>query len=409
MKNILTLTYWSYKDPLIQNYTLPSLRIIRKLISSDSQIYLVTFENSFYEMNKKELEEETKNLKKEGIILVSFKYSNFGLSALLNAIYCVLKLSVLITVKKINYIHCFCTPAGSIGYFLSIITDKPLVLDTYEPHAESMVENGTWEKNSIAFRILFKMEKLQTQRAMAAIALSSGFKEYALQKYDLIPKKFYVKPSCIDLDIFKKHSEEKISRIKTQLNLQDKIIGLYVGKLGGIYLTKEIFDLFKAASDLWGDKFTAIVISRTSKEEIELLSQQSQVSSDKIISISDFISLHELINYMSIADFAVNAVKPVPSKRYCSPIKDGEYWAMGLPIIIPPGISDDSDIIRENNIGSVITSFSEEGYQEAIKKIDALIKNTDKKILHDKIRKIAEDHRSYKRAETIYQEIYGNA
>ena len=43
-------------------------------------------------------------------------------------------------------------------------------------------------------------------------------------------------------------------------------------------------------------------------------------------------------------------VKPVPTKRYCTPVKDGEYWALGLPVIITEGISDDSGIIRENGI-----------------------------------------------------------
>ena len=225
----------------------------------------------------------------------------------------------------------------------------------------------------------------------------------------MVPEKFYVKPSCIDLNIFKRHPEEKNNVIREQLNLQNKIIGLYVGKFGGIYLTKEVFDLFKAASDYWDDKFIVIVLSSISRKEIELLAHKSQLNSSKIISISELISLDELINFMSIADFAVNAVKPVPSKRYCSPIKDGEYWAMGLPLIIPPDISDDSDIIQQNNIGSIVPSFSSEGYRNAIKKIDALIKNTDKKSLHDKIRKIAEIHRNYSLAEKVYKEIYCNA
>ena len=45
-KNILVLTQWSYKDPLIQAYTLPYVDIIAAIIPPGSRIYLVTFEQA---------------------------------------------------------------------------------------------------------------------------------------------------------------------------------------------------------------------------------------------------------------------------------------------------------------------------------------------------------------------------
>ena len=39
----------------------------------------------------------------------------------------------------------------------------PLVLDSYEPHAEAMVETNAWKKRGIAFRTLFYLEKKSYQ------------------------------------------------------------------------------------------------------------------------------------------------------------------------------------------------------------------------------------------------------
>lgn len=50
-------------------------------------------------------------------------------------------------------------PAGALGYVLSKFTGSKLIIDSYEPHAESMVENGTWKKSSLKFKILFWLEK----------------------------------------------------------------------------------------------------------------------------------------------------------------------------------------------------------------------------------------------------------
>ena len=36
---------------------------------------------------------------------------------------------------------CWCMTAGSLGYILSKTSGKNLVIDSYEPHAEAMVEN----------------------------------------------------------------------------------------------------------------------------------------------------------------------------------------------------------------------------------------------------------------------------
>ncbi len=154
-EKILVITYWSYNDALIQTYTLPYLNIISTIITPDSKIFLVTLDKD----SKQEKKSDSK------IENISFRYKDFGFGGLVMWMGILLKLIRLIRKEKITTIHTWCTPAGAIGYLLSILTGRKLIIDSFEPHAVPMLESGTWGKNSLAYKILFKLEKLQLKRA----------------------------------------------------------------------------------------------------------------------------------------------------------------------------------------------------------------------------------------------------
>lgn len=403
-KNILFFTYWSYKDALIQTYTLPYVRIIRKIISDDSKIFLVTFENKFHSISSDETEQIKQQLACEKISWLSFSYSHIGVFSFLKNVSPILKLWWLCIAKKITRIHVWCTPAGSLGYVLSKLTGIPLIIDSYEPHAEAMVENGTWKKSSFAFKLLFYFEKKMSHYASVLIAASSEMGKYAEEKYNLKNKRIYVKPACVDLEKFScKYIKDK--KLLTELGLKNKIVCVYAGKFGGIYLEQEVFDFFKVAHKYWEEKFSVLLLTSISRKQIEHYAEQARL--DKEIIISKFVEHKEIPIYLSLADFAINPVKPVPTKKYCTSIKDGEYWAMGLPVVITKDISDDSDIIRGNKIGTVIESLDEQGYLKAVKEIDILLKNSSCEDLYNKIRPIAEKYRNFSIAKNIYKGIYG--
>ena len=77
---------------------------------------------------------------------------------------------------------------------------------------------------------------------------------------------------------------------------------------------------------------------------------------------------------------------------------------MGLPVIISPRISNDSEIIERENIGVVVDFTDSIALPATIRKVEILIKN--KIALKNQIRNIAIKYRSFEIAERIYQEIY---
>lgn len=403
-RNVLALTSWSFRSGLIQTYTLPYLRLIRNNIAPNGAIHLVTLEQDGMALTAAERQRAREELSSDAIEWHTFRYRRFGLAAAVKALLQLIFLARLCKDRGIDCIHCFCTPAGATGYLLSLLTGLPLVIDSYEPHAESMVENGTWKSTCLAYRILFLLERLQSKRAETVIATVAGMRDYARTRYGAEFARFFVKPACVDLGLFRRDSARDCA-LRMRLDLEGKIVGVYAGKTGGIYLKDEIFELFKVARDHWGPRFRVLFLTSDDPGEIRALCGRHGL--DWRIVICARVEHRDMPAYLALADFALTPVKPVPTKRLCTPIKDGEYWAMGLPVIITPGISEDSQIIADNRIGSVLRDLSADSYGRSVREIDALLRSEEQDALRERIRAVAEATRSLEQAEAVYRVAYG--
>ncbi|GAB4202766.1 MAG: hypothetical protein Fur0023_09000 [Bacteroidia bacterium] len=399
-KNILVLTYWDFNDALIQTYTLPYVQMMADCISDDSRIYVLT-------LNKKNT---SHNFFHPKINVLSFRYIPFGMLAIFYYAWMMMYLWMFIFRKKITHIHAWCTPAGVFGYILSILTRRPLIIDSYEPHAEAMVEVGEWKKTSLSFRILFYFEKKMTQHALHLIATTeSMIKEYATSRYGFDASKIYpdrsvgnnwfVKPAGVNLEIFKRDEAQRES-LRQQFGIDNKIVGIYAGKFGGIYLEQEFFEWLSVAHHYWKEKFVLILLSSHTKEYIFENCRKYNIPQDIILHF--FVPHKEVAKYLNVADFAITPVKPVYTKKFCSPVKDGEYWAMGLPVLITKDISDDSDIIEKNNIGYVLKRLDKDEYLQSVKVMEECVR----KQLYPNIIQIAHKYRDIRQFKYIYQAIY---
>jgi hypothetical protein len=110
---------------------------------------------------------------------------------------------------------------------------------------------------------------------------------------------------------------------------------------------------------------------------------------------------------MALGNFGITPVKPVPTKKYCTPIKDGEYWALGLPIVIPANISDDADIILRHEAGAVLTELTKPEYERALSTIDLLLKQPQD-LTRSRIRELAFTYRNFQIAEQVYKSVYSH-
>jgi glycosyltransferase involved in cell wall biosynthesis len=65
------------------------------------------------------------------------------------------------------------------------------------------------------------------------------------------------------------------------------------------------------------------------------------------------------------------------SEHGCSPTKVGEYWAMGLPVVTTPNVSDIEDIVSRERVGVLLPRFSPEAYERALDDLLTLLEDPD--------------------------------
>jgi glycosyltransferase involved in cell wall biosynthesis len=398
--NILVLTYWSFKEPLVQAATIGYIKEIRKYIGTEGQIYLLTMEKRALQLSTTERQSAENMLAEHGIELITKNYHYFGLQAALTWIKNLFWLTMFCRKKKIDIIHARGSTAGLTAHILSRLTKKKFVVDGFEPHADSMVENGTWNKSSLSFRILRWSEKKQACNASAVLAMTENMIEYSAKAYGHIPGNFFVRPGCVDLTVF----NENVEDLRESLGLVGKLVCVYAGKLGGIYLKEEIFAFYAACYNRFGNRFSALLLSDHPESEVQFLVDKYRLP--KEIVIHRHVLHSDVARYLASADFALNPVKPVPSKKYCTSIKDGEYWAMGLPVVITPNISSDSDLIEREEIGVIWNGYDDESLHHILDKLE-LVLSKDIVALKEKIRGIARERRDLKIASENYRQLYG--
>lgn len=81
----------------------------------------------------------------------------------------------------------------------------------------------------------------------------------------------------------------------------------------------------------------------------------------------------EVPDYLSASDFAIATIKPAPCRLFCSAIKIGEYWASGLPVLVTPGVGDDSAITEAEGGGAVFDLSQPGSLPDALSRIAAVL------------------------------------
>jgi hypothetical protein len=204
-------------------------------------------------------------------------------------------------------------------------------------------------------------------------------------------ERILVMPCCVDIEKFA-YNEVARWRVRDKLEIPDIAkVGIYVGKFGDIYLKKEAFTLFKQAYDFFGDSFFLIILSPQSGEEIlENLAAVNFPSKNVYVNT---VTHDKVPEFLSAADFAFSLVRTSPSRKYCSPVKNGEYWANGLPILLPREVGDDEKIIKESKAGAIFDIEE----STIVPSLD-IIKNLmiqGRSVLSTKISLLAHQHRNF--------------
>lgn len=400
-KTIFIFAYYSLKDPVFQSAVLPYFTSFPD--KEKFRFVLLTFEQKKYALDKSAKEILKAKLAEDNIIWYSHKWHS-GRFKLVKKIYDMMMgfiISLYIIFRfRASLIYSEAFPGAIISHIVAIISFRSHIVHSYEPHTDYMVEGGTWKKNSWEAILLRYFEKAIARKAHTVMTATSA---YAAKLREWGVKNIVRVPSCVDLVHFQFKEADRIA-IRNQLGLTaDQIVVAYLGKTGGMYWDQEIFQFFNACLKQ-SSRFYFFFFTPEDIAVVAIKCREYGIPEDAIT--IKFLSREEVPSWLSAADFGLSAVKQYPSKRYCSPIKNGEYWACGLPLLTPVGVSDDYQYADQYKIGVTIKSTTLADLETGAKEVLEFYNQNSREQVKKNARSFVESDRDVRHYQRIFRDIF---
>jgi len=393
--NALYLCYLSLLDPLVQTQVVAYLE---GLTAAGHRIILLTFEPR--RPISSEIQDWNKRLRTKGIVWHWLRYHKRPtvIATSWDILAGIVVGFRLVKKHNVRLIHARVHVPGVIALALKKLTGAKLLFDIRGFMAEEYVDGGVWKQDGLLFRITKRVERALVKSADACVVLTTKAKEQLMEWYEkeLAGKPVQVIPCCVDL----RQSEQKH---RSENRKTPSLV--YVGKLGGWYLTEEMLKFFAAARRLIPDLRLQIW---TQSDPASLTGLLRKYALDGEVAIGQ-LSPHELLTELSKADAGIAFYRRPLSGHACSPTKIGEYLAAGLPLVASSGIGDLDDLLKNGHagcaVGIVVREFSEQAYENAARELRILLSDPE---IHCRCRAVAEEYLDLERVGwRRYREVYG--
>ncbi|OON65919.1 glycosyltransferase [Hymenobacter sp. CRA2] len=393
---ILFLSYWGLTDPLTISTVFPHLQLLQQRADVES-VLLVTIERNG---TAPAFELPFPADKITYAPLVSEPGRNVLLTKTDDFLRFPKELVRLAAEHRSSFLLARGAPAGALAYLVWKQNKLPFYVESFEPHADYMLESGVWRRYDPRYLFQRHWERKQKELARGLMPVAENYRRQ-LMKEGVPAERIVTVPCSVNLAAFG-YDATRRAQVRTQLGFPaEAIVGIYVGKFGDIYYDQEAYELFRAAAEHFGPQFRLIVLTPNPLDEVR--ARLAAVGLGPEVSFVTKAPHHEVPGYLSAADFAFAPIKPADCRQFCSPIKVGEYWASGLPVVLTEGVGDDSDIIKAEGGGAIFNVERPASIPAAIQRVASILNEPD---YRQKTSQLAAHHRSLDRARQAYAAFF---
>ncbi|MBK7555992.1 MAG: glycosyltransferase [Flavobacteriales bacterium] len=389
---ILYISYWSLGDPLNASAIFPYFPLLVK--EKNATITFYTFENS-----RDKLEELPFHL--PGVEHRPLHLRRLGFSALS-------KLELLMRGRRelirearsgaYDMIFAKGSMAGSFAHDVHMATGVPYVVESFEPHSEYMAECGVWPRFGFRYRVFSMYERRQVEHAHRIITVTHNHRDDLIAS-GVAADRVSVIPSITDIERFQFDPQDRV-RMRAQLGIgPDEKVGIYVGKFGGLYYDREAFELFKRSMDHFKGMHI-VILSPMDHAWIRERALQVGIDPERLHVTS--AQHNDVPAFLSASDIAFSPIKPAPVKLYQCPVKNGEYWANGLPILMTDLVADDHRLLRKG-IGGSVFGAGLAGLDEALQTMQGILADPDHRVA---IAGLARKYKTLDLARAVYDTLF---
>jgi len=252
---------------------------------------------------------------------------------------------------------------SSSALALGRLLGLPMTADLHGDEVEENVANNGWRKGGFRNRIWRRWLKQVIVRSPLAVCVSERHKRHLEGAYGRL-KPSIVIPCCISASCFP--ADEDLNEARKDLAFANHDYALlYCGSAFKYQMLDEMVRLFrKLRSDGENCAILLLISDAGSLGAVRRMFTDSELSSVRMKSVA-----HEsVIAYAHLADIALLFREDTLFNNISSPTKFAEYLCAGLPVLMTQGIGDYSDIVKQQNIGSIVDlpRLSEPGYATGI-------------------------------------------
>ena len=337
---LLFISYWGIEEGLTKATVIPHVKLLSHY-KKISKIYLVSIERNSG-VNPRII---SKKIIHKPLLSKSLSLKKVGQA--IDFIQIPRNLTTYCRDLSIEKIIARGTLAGTIAYKVSMKTKIPFYVESFEPHADYMMETGVWKKTSFKYIQQKKWEIGQTTNASGIMTVADEYTKILKNRYPSI-KNIMTVPCAVNPDKFKFNLEDR-KVIRKQLGINSKkVIGIYVGKFGGLY-----FDIYKLKflTDLFSffEDFGLLILTPVPEDHVISAFSSINISTENLIIRN--VQHDKVPEFLSASDFGLSLNKSFDSGKYLSPVKIGEYWANGLPVLMTEGIGDERNFLEKEKGG----------------------------------------------------------
>lgn len=392
-KQYLVVTYYAYNDPLFQGLL---WSIVSELKQPNDQITLVSLEHNAIDQDLQ------KTLLDQGITWkpVSFAY---GDAVRLKKVAMMLRIQLVLFVsaifKRPYRILSSGSLAASLCWPITAFFGLTQVVYAFEPHSEFLLDQKKCSEHSLAYQTLRFFEKRVMKGRSIIMTGTRAMRDRILQENARAHVQLL--PTNADEKLFQFSAENRMI-VRERLGVKNRRVITYVGKFGDLYLAEELIVFF---AEMWkcdSSLFFQILTPHSPSEIAGWFKKNGIIPSNFWIGKCP---LNELPNYLSAADFGVVAYADLPSRKYTSPTKSGNYLLCGLPYIIQSNTSDDDIVVSEHRVGIVIDRFDKEAARHVVSQLSAFWAESPEQ-LRDRCREAGIEYRGMQNARAVYQKFF---
>jgi len=404
LPHILVYSFQGIKDPLFRGLI---LQYLRDFNTPEPRFcfHIITHEQAMYRANREEQEAFRKELAQWNIQWHPINYHN-GRFLLLKKLYDFLH-SLFVAAKirfkyRTRFFIGYLTIAGAFGYLISRLLRMRLLVFCFEPHSDYMIDFGTWSRTSLKYSLLNTLEKREATRC-DYLTVPTRHTQELVEHWGTRAKKIFRLPISVDTGKFI-FCPEKRQEIRSKYNFTGRRAIFYLGKFRGIYYDVPEVVAFYGELRRQDPNIFAYVITPNIPEEIEDALLQEGFTRDDFVVLGK-VPYEEVADYISAADLGLVAIPPLPSQRYRTPVKVGNYLACGVPLLIPKGIADDDELTENEKVGVVVREFSVAEAKRIQPELDALW-NEPEEQLRARCREVAIRARGLQNTKKVLEQIF---